>query len=113
MELRINVPPPQLPSTTQAAEVKESHATTGAKEDPKLRQASDDFAAVLFSQMFAEMRPKPGEDGESLFGGEQDTELFMDMFDMSIGQKYVASGNPIADQLYQQLIGKKSPGSQS
>lgn len=106
MEIRLNTTPP-----TNSIQIPQAPAP--GTSEAKLQQASEDFAAMLFAQMFSAMRPKAGENDESLFGGEQDTEMFMDMFDLNIGQKYAANGNPIAEQLYQQLKGRQSPGSQS
>lgn len=106
MDIRFNtlpINPPRLPVETPAP------GTT----DAQLKQTSEDFAAMLFAQMFSAIRPKAGEGEDSLFGGEQNTELFMDMFDLKMGQAYAANGNPIAEQLYQQLKGRQSPGSQS
>jgi Rod binding domain-containing protein len=75
-------------------------------DDPALKKTSTDFAAMLFAQMFSELRGSANEeDEESLFGGEKDTDLFMNFYDLAVSQKYVATGgNGVAEQLYQQLL---------
>ncbi len=76
------------------------------EDDPALRKTSTDFAAMLFAQMFSELRGSAKEeDEESPFGGDKDSDLFMNFYDLALSQKYVATGgNGVAEQLYQQLL---------
>lgn len=114
--MRILPQPPELPkrvnlpimNAVEPAKIDKSAAQ--ANDDMELKKAAEDFAGMLFAQMFSEMRGTPDEEG-SLFGGEQDTEMFMGFFDQAIGEKYVSTGgNGIAEQLYQQLLKGKNPG---
>lgn len=80
-----------------------------ADQETKLKSTVEQFAAVLYAQMFEEMR-KAGDDqddnGDSAFGGG-DTDMFMSMFDQKLGQTLAhQSGSSLATALYKQLSGR-------
>lgn len=68
------------------------------------KEAAQAFAGYLFSEVFRQMRPDPNDDPEGLFSGEQ-SQMFMDFFDQSLGKQYAERGNPLVDQLMKQLTG--------
>lgn len=74
------------------------------------RGAAEAFAGYLFAEVFRNMRPDPGDDPEGLFSGEQ-SGMFMDFFDQALGKQYARPGNPLVEQLVQQLVGTPPPGS--
>ncbi|MEB3197116.1 MAG: rod-binding protein [Candidatus Sericytochromatia bacterium] len=75
-----------------------------AARENQLKQAVDDFASILFSQMFREMREAgKDEDEGSVFGGG-DTNLFMHLMDQELGDSYArAGGNPLREAMLRQL----------
>jgi Rod binding domain-containing protein len=84
---------------------------TAETREAELKKAVDEFAAVLYSQMFREMREagktEGAEDGEeSIFGGG-DSNMFMHLMDQEVGKAYAASGgNGLKEALYRQLSGR-------
>lgn len=80
-----------------------------ASREVELKKAVEDFASVLYTQMFREMREagKTGEeDEESIFGGG-DTNMFMHLMDQEVGKAYAsAGGNGLKEALYRQLSGR-------
>lgn len=82
---------------------------TAEAREAELKKAVDEFASVLYAQMFREMREagKAGEDDEeSIFGGG-DTNMFMHLMDQEVGKAYAAAGgNGLKEALYRQLSGR-------
>ena len=72
----------------------------------QLKTKVEEFATVLYAQMFAEMREagKSEEDEEnSVFGGG-DTNMFMHFMDEEVGKTFVKQGgNALTSALYKQL----------
>ncbi|MBM3274057.1 MAG: hypothetical protein FJZ00_02805 [Candidatus Sericytochromatia bacterium] len=94
---------PSLPLDVQSqlqsvlADTSRSEIGPSSAED-----AAKDFAGILFGYMFSEMRPKAGEEGGLLGGG--DSELFMDFFDRAMGRHFVdGAGGPLVEALVKQL----------
>ncbi|MDB5096725.1 MAG: hypothetical protein JWM80_1146 [Cyanobacteria bacterium RYN_339] len=75
----------------------------------QLKGKVEEFATVLYAQMFAEMREsgKSEEDEEnSVFGGG-DTNMFMHFMDEEVGRTFVKQGgNALTDALFKQLAGR-------
>jgi Rod binding domain-containing protein len=85
---------------------------TAAARQAALEKAVDDFASVLFSQMFREMRESgDSEDGDAVFGGG-DTGVLMHLMDEQLGKSYVASGgNTLREVMLRQLTSRtQAPG---
>ncbi len=81
---------------------------TAEVREAELKKAVTEFASVLYSQMFREMREsgKTEEDEESIFGGG-DTNMFMHLMDQEVGKAYAAAGgNGLKEALYRQLSGR-------
>lgn len=81
---------------------------TAEVQEAGLKKAVDEFASVLYAQMFREMREsgKSEEDEESIFGGG-DTNMFMHLMDQEVGKAYAAAGgNGLKEALYRQLSGR-------
>lgn len=80
---------------------------TAQAREAELKKAVDEFASVLYSQMFREMRESGvDENEEGIFGGG-DTNMFMHLMDQEIGKAYAASGgNGLKEALYRQLSGR-------
>jgi Rod binding domain-containing protein len=78
---------------------------TGAEREAQLKKAVDDFASILFSQMFREMRESAGgEDEGGIFGGG-DTNVLMHLMDQELGKAYTtASGNTLREAMLRQLL---------
>lgn len=77
-------------------------------KEAELKKAVDEFASVLYTQMFREMREtgQSDEDEESIFGGG-DTNMFMHLMDQEVGKAYTAAGgNGLKEALYRQLSGR-------
>ncbi len=80
------------------------------QKQAQLKEQADQFAAVLYSEMFTEMREagknNDDDDQDSLFGGG-DTDMFMTLLDQKVGQTFSKqSGTGLADSLYKQLAGR-------
>lgn len=75
----------------------------------QLKSQVEEFATVLYAQMFQQMREagKSDEDEEnSVFGGG-DTNMFMHFVDEQVGRTFVKQGgNALTDALYKQLAGR-------
>ena len=100
------IPPPSFLHLPQAG-FSYQKPTAEAREG-ELKKAVDEFASVLYSQMFREMREagKSDEDEESIFGGG-DTNMFMHLMDQEVGKAYAAAGgNGLKEALYRQLSGR-------
>lgn len=83
-----------------------------AARKAQLEQAVDDFASVLFAQMFREMREigggENGEDGDSVFGGG-DTGVLMHLMDEQLARSYVASGGSgLREVMLRQLMAREA-----
>ncbi|MEB3221503.1 MAG: hypothetical protein VKS61_05450 [Candidatus Sericytochromatia bacterium] len=81
---------------------------TAAARKAELEKAVDDFATVLFSQMFREMREAgEAQDGDAVFGGG-DTGVLMHLMDEQLGKSYVASGgSTLRDAMLRQLTSRE------
>lgn len=82
-----------------------------AKQKEQLEKQVEEFASVLYTQMFSEMREagKSGtdeEEGGGVFGGG-DTDNFMHLMDEKLAKSFVAQGgNTLKDSLFKQLAGR-------
>ncbi|MEB3283810.1 MAG: hypothetical protein VKN33_00805 [Candidatus Sericytochromatia bacterium] len=78
---------------------------SSAAREEQLKKAVDDFASILFSQMFREMRESAaGEDEGGIFGGG-DTNVLMHLMDQELAQAYTtASGNTLREAMLHQLL---------
>lgn len=88
---------------------------TVEQQQAQLKTQVEEFASILYSQMFQEMREagKVSDDDEnSVFGGG-DTDYFMHFLDESVGHNFVKQGgNSLGDALYRQLSGRLSSQAQ-
>jgi Rod binding domain-containing protein len=85
---------------------------TYGENEQGLKDASRDFVAILFSNMFTAMRGNPEDEDKdeegnsnSLFGGEN-VSMFMGFLDQEIGKKFTEQGGQdLVNALYSQLKG--------
>lgn len=77
---------------------------TAEEKAAVLNKQVDEFAALLYAQMFRQMRESSeSEEGQGLFGGG-DTYLFADFFDKEIGKTFAAGdGGALKEGLRRQL----------
>ena len=80
--------------------------TTPAQQKEMLKGQVEEFASLLYAQMFEEMREagKSEDDEEnSVFGGG-DTDAFMHFMDEAVGKNFMhQGGGSLGDSLYKQL----------
>lgn len=82
---------------------------TAEAREVELKKQVEEFASVLYAQMFREMREsgiveKEGEDGEEGIFGGGDTNMFMHLMDQEVGKSFAsAGGNGLKEALYRQL----------
>ena len=77
---------------------------TPEQQQAKLEGQVEEFASLLYAQMFQQMREaSKGEDEEGgLFGG--DSEMFAHFFDQQVGKAFAAQeGNGLKQALWQQM----------
>lgn len=89
---------------------------TVAQNRDRLEQQVEEFAAVLYSQMFGEMRRAAAtakeDDEEGLFGnsggfGGGDSEYFMHLFDEQVGKRFAArGGDSLVEALKRQMLSR-------
>ena len=85
---------------------------TAEAREAELKKTVNEFASVLYSQMFREMREsgiveKEGEDGEEGIFGGGDSNMFMHLMDQEVGKSFAsAGGNGLKEALYRQLSGQ-------
>jgi Rod binding domain-containing protein len=82
---------------------------TVEQQKVQLKAQVEEFATVLYAEMFQEMREagKSDEDEEnSVFGGG-DTNMFMHFVDEQVGRNFSKQGgNALTDALYKQLASR-------
>lgn len=81
------------------------HKPSHAEQQESLRGQVDEFASLLYAQMFRQMREsgQNEEEGEGIFGGG-DTNLFMNFLDEEVGKTFVKQGGSgLRDALYRQM----------
>jgi Rod binding domain-containing protein len=78
---------------------------TPEQQEAKLKGQVDEFASLLYAQMFQQMREaskSDDEEGGGLFGG--DSEMFAHFFDQQVGKAFAAGdGNGLKQALWQQM----------
>lgn len=79
---------------------------THQEQETKLKGQVDEFAAMLYAQMFQQMREAAKSDDEEngggMFGG--DSEMFAHFFDQQVGRVFAAGdGNNLKQALWQQM----------
>lgn len=82
---------------------------TAEAREVELKRAVTEFAAVLYTQMFSEMRQagKSEDDEEEGILGGGDSNMFMHLMDQEVGKAYAtAGGNGLKEALYRQLSGR-------
>lgn len=87
---------------------------TVAEDRTRLEKQVEEFASVLYAQMFGEMRRTAAagkdEDEEGAMGGGfggGDSEYFMHLFDEQVGKKFAAQGgDALVQALKRQMLGR-------
>jgi len=79
---------------------------TADMKDPK--DATKSFVAMLYSYMFKTMRESSSDEENGLFSGAH-ANMMMGFLDQEIGKQMAyQDGSGLADQVYEQLTGKKA-----
>ena len=104
----MNVPPIniKMPDTMGVGPIDTgAPAVPTGNNDKELHDASRDFVAVLYSNMFQNMREAgQDEDNESGMFSSFETSMFMGFFDEEMGKKFAdEGGKSLADTLFHQL----------
>lgn len=81
---------------------------TAEQQETKLKGQVDEFAAMLYAQMFQQMREAGKSDddeeggGGGMFGG--DSEMFASFFDQQVGRAFASrEGDGLKQTLWQQM----------
>lgn len=87
-----------------------------AEDRQRLEQKVEEFASVLYAQMFGEMRraaasgkedEEEGVMGQSGGFGGGDSEYFMHLFDEQVGKQFAArGGDSLVEALKRQMLGR-------
>lgn len=87
-------------------------AIPSAETPEALKDATKDFASILFSMMVTAMRGQPDESNEEeggtggLFSGEN-MDMFISFLDQEVGKKFAdQGGKDLVDALYNQMKGQ-------
>jgi Rod binding domain-containing protein len=87
-------------------------AIPSAETPEALKDATKDFASILFSMMVTAMRGQPDESNEEdggpggLFSGEN-MDMFISFLDQEVGKKFAdQGGKDLVDALYTQMKGQ-------
>ena len=88
-----------------APAVQKTDTTPSDPEKKKLKEACQNFEAILVTQMLKEMRPE-GED--PIFGGSHARKIYESMKDEQMAEHLTRDRSPlgIGDLLYRQLVEK-------
>ena len=77
---------------------------TASEQEAKLKGQVEDFASLLYAQMFQQIRESAKSEDEEggLFGG--DSAMFAHFFDQQVGKAFAAQeGNALKEALWQQM----------
>lgn len=82
-----------------------AHLTPAAAKDAKLHETVEDFAGMLYAEVFSQLMPTD-QDPDGLFSGNE-IGMFMPFLDQALGKSMAqGSGNALAQELYHQLTSK-------